>query len=1836
MGFTVSLSARRMGLNFARLFPRFFKGAAPMLIAARMLRSSALAIALATLGTAYFCSSGLAQDKPFAHKGVAADAERYETFLKTQWKPGSRPAAELRQAGDKAMSSDPRAASRHYAAAVSANDKDALAWLGLARALLAIKPDTTQTSERYDLPVNASGSALRAYERSTDKATKAASLAALADALARRSYWRPALEAFNGSLTLVDDRDVREAYDKLRNEHGFRMIDYKTESETANPRVCLQFSEPLARSTSTDFTKFVSVDGKDPQTITPEGKQLCLDGLTFGQRYQVQLRSGLPSDVGETLTKPVEIAVYVPDRKPLARVTGRSYVLPSRGQQGIPVVSVNTSRVGIEVYRVGDRALAGTVQGGDMQRQVTSYEIEQIREKTGAKVYEGELEVANKRNEDVTTAFPVSEAIGTLKPGAYLMVAHAKGEGKTEERQPATQWFIVSDLGLTAFTGSDGVHGFVRSLADAAPVTGAKLRLIARNNEVLGTATADANGYVHFDQGLARGEGGAQPALLVAEKDGADYAFLDLAAAGFDLSDRGVKGRDAAGPLDAFLYADRGVYRPGEDVHFAALVRDKAGTAAPLPVTLVISRPDGVEHKRITLLDGGLGGRATTLALGGGVMTGTWRAKLYADPKAEPLNQLAFLVEDFVPERIDMTLEPQAKTIAVEEPVTIKATGRYLYGPPAQNLALEGDIVVKLATKDAEGLAGYKFGLSDEKVEPVRAALEGLGSTDATGVATLNVNLPAIPKTTRPLEAEMLIRLRETGGKTIERSVTLPIDAKRERIGIKPMFASSGVGEGEQANFEVIALDATGKKATLAGAHWQLSRLETNWQWYSRDGNWGYEPATTVYKIETGTVGGSAKPGATTESASEAEAAVRLTMKPTPGRYRLEIISADGRAVSSLLFNSGWVANGEVADSPEVLETALDKTSYKPGDIAKLKIASKLGGTALVTVLNNGVLSSQDVQVPKGGTEVAIPVASTWGPGAYATAILYRGMDEKAKRMPSRAIGVKWLAIDRSGDTLKVAMPVEAKVKSGATLKVPVQISGLAPGEEARVTVAAVDIGILNLTRYQSPNPEGWFHAQRKLGLEIRDYYGRLIDGMRADRGKLRSGGDGTMGMALTAAPPSVETILSQFSGIVVVDKDGAATIEFQLPDFNGSVRLMAVAWSKEKIGHGQTDLIVRDRVALTASAPRFLTLGDDANLDVAIHNVEGVAGDYKLAVNVSTDAASPEDGPGTAQPERSVALAVGERKSLSVALKPTDVGTKTYSLTVTGPLTSGGEPINVKRQLTFNVVPPAGDIKRTTVSQIAPHGKLTLSPDMVADLIASRTKLNLSVGPQASLDVPGLLSALDRYPHGCAEQTVSRAMPLLYANTVAATLGMATDAKLRARVQSAIERVFEMQDGSGAFGLWGPTNADIWITAYVTDFLTRAKEVGYTVNPRSFGQALDKLSNFVAYAKDLEKGGENRAYALYVLARNGRAPIGELRYYADTKLAAFATPLAKAQLGAALSMMGDKERAEKTFAAAIVSLTDKTLPIWRQDYGSTLRDHAALVTLSAETGNAKADAPTLVNVIAKSYAAKSYTSTQEQAWMLLAANALGDQGKSLALTVNGKLTMGSLQRQLSPADLTKDGGFTIANETDTPTDAIVSIVGSALTPEPAIAKGFKIERTYYTLDGKKVDLASATGGQSNVTQNDRFVAVVTIEAKEPGGRVILVDRLPAGFEIENPRLAEGGTTKGLEWLKTGAKPEHTEFRDDRFVAAFNFFAKGAGGAAHDGDATEESEGESGGERDVADKKPAGPVTTATVAYIVRAVNPGSFVHPAATVEDMYRPERHARTASGRLTVTVK
>ncbi|MFZ0790276.1 MAG: alpha-2-macroglobulin, partial [Chromatiaceae bacterium] len=561
-----------------------------------------------------------------------------------------------------------------------------------------------------------------------------------------------------------------------------------------------------------------------------------------------------------------------------------------------------------------------------------------------------------------------------------------------------------------------------------------------------------------------------------------------------------------------------------------------------------------------------------------------------------------------------------------------------------------------------------------------------------------------------------------------------------------------------------------------------------------------------------------------------------------------------------------------------------------------------------------------------GGATLELPVTSDWGPGAYVTAALYRPMDRAAKRMPGRALGLAWAGVDPGERRLQVALETAPVTRPRGTMQVRLHVPGLVPGEEAYATLAAVDLGILNLTGYKVPQPDVWYFGQRRLGIELRDLYGQLIDPMQGAPGVVRSGGDG--GLARLQAPPPTEELMAWFSGVVRLDDRGGAALEVPVTSFNGTVRLMAMAWTAKGVGHGTADALVRDPVVLTIGMPRFLAPGDRSRLLLDLAQVEGEGGPTR--VTVSADQGLVALDPTRAAQE--VTLTPGARTAVLIPIEAMAVGDETLSVRIA---TAGGQTLTraltraLTRPLTLGVRDNTPPVYVTEPHPLSPGGEpLTLTAERLADMVPGTGSLLVSVSRAGRLDLAGLLRTLDRYPHGCTEQLVSRALPLLYLDQVALAAGLSGDPPVEPRLQEAITRVLANQSADGRFGAWGPGGDDPWLDSFATDFLTRARERGYPVPDAAFDAALTNLQNRAAYTSP----GESDAYALYVLARNGRASIGDLRYLADERLSDLGSPMAKAQVGAALALYGDPARADAALDAAVRDLAAPGKTGWRSD----------------------------------------------------------------------------------------------------------------------------------------------------------------------------------------------------------------------------------------------------------------------------------------------------------------
>ncbi|HUH49778.1 MAG TPA: MG2 domain-containing protein, partial [Mycoplana sp.] len=688
---------------------------------------------------------GAAPSLDFIAEGMEAEARALRTnlvLLSTQEGQGAESLASLGRI--EISSGRVSEALDAYKGALSLAPDDRYLWIEMAQA-------AAQATDNSYLTGQGPLAALNAYWLTRTTSGRAQALAVLAETLDKSANYRAGIEAYKASLALVEDPAVRAAYIDLKARQGFRVVQHTIDNDSVSPRACVQFSEPLVKF-GADYASFVTLDGKAPKGVEAKDNQICVEGLNHGQRYKLAFRQGLPSSVDESLEAPVDLDIYVQDRSPSVRFTGDSFVLPSTARRGIPLVSVNTDSADLKLYRVGDRNITSLLAGSQFLTQLDGYGAGRIESEFGELVWQGQIDMQRDLNKDVVTSFPVDEALPQRQPGIYVLTATASNGPKRDWDTKATQWFLVSDIGLSTFAGTDGLHVFVRALSSAKPMAGVELQLLARNNEILGTAMTDADGRATFTAGLIRGTAAMMPAVLTARNGTSDYVFLDMTRAGFDLSDRGVTGRPAPGAIDLFAWTERGIYRAGETVHAAALARDiEAKAVEGLPLTFVFTRPDGVEDRRIVSSNSKLGGYAVDFAVQPNAMRGSWTMQIYTDPKATALAEKTFLVDDFVPDRTEFELTSAAKEIESGTPVAIDVDGRYLYGAPAAGLAIEGDVALK-PTRDSDLFKGYLFGLADEEaMEENRVPIEGLQPLDEDGKATFDVDVSERPATTQLL-----------------------------------------------------------------------------------------------------------------------------------------------------------------------------------------------------------------------------------------------------------------------------------------------------------------------------------------------------------------------------------------------------------------------------------------------------------------------------------------------------------------------------------------------------------------------------------------------------------------------------------------------------------------------------------------------------------------------------------------------------------------------------------------------------------------------------------------------------------------------------------------------------------------------------------------------------------------------------------------------------------------------------------------------------------------------------------------------------------------------------
>ena len=1601
----------------------------------------------------------------------------------------------------------------------------------------------------------------------------------------------------DGEIVPRDRRAQRAAESRERRrlaaieeaEADFNYFRYRIDVSEDQPKACFVFSQAL--DPETDFTPYVEFRPAFRAAFNVDGRELCVGGLSFGEDRIAVLKSGLPAaEEGTVLASTQEVSISFEDRPPYVGFKGAGVILPREDADGLPIETVNVDQVRVTVAKINDRALVNKSidQGVTAEQGRRAYLWgERDADDVSTEVWSGTMPVTRAQNTPVVTVFPLSDVIGDLDAGAYFVSIEdardlADGSGPPAS---AVRWIMVTDMALTAYRGGQGLDVTLRSLQSGQPLSGMKVQLIAQNNDVLGEVLSDPEGRIRFDQPLMAGTGSDYPRMVMAFGEDGDLAVLDLGRSPVDLSSEETGGRYVRGDIDGYIYTERGIYRPGETVHLTSLMRTRAGFAVEdRSGSIIINRPNGLEAERIRFDDVEGGGVDYDYLLSRSSARGVWRASMEIDGVGV-VGGVSFTVEDFVPQRIRVGLEGETETaLKLGENRDITANARFLYGAPGAGLTVQSQARIEVDPSPFDEFSGFRFG---EQGETFREQIIELPdqTADGEGKAVLRINAGDRTgrSSGRPLRVNAVVSVLEPGGRAVTDSVRIPYRPNDLYLGIKS--ESRRTDQGEPRSFELAAVSADGE-AVAAELSWKVIEIVYHYDWYKDGGRWRWRRSRTVNTKNEGVA----------RTQAGATSSINLDGLES-GSYELIVTSGNRKASQNFYIGWGGRVSDDGVEAPDRVEIGVPEEPARAGGDVQIAITPPYNGIAEITVATDRVLSVTSREVSVEGSRISLPVTDEWGEGAYVMVTVYAPRDPVFEAKPRRALGVSYVPVNMERRTFDLTINAPDVARPRQQRLITVDIEG-GPREPVFVTLAAVDEGILQLTKFSSPDAPKHYFGKKALGVSLYDDYGRLLDPNLGLPAEVRTGGDQLGGEGLSVVPTKTVAL---YSGIVEAGRSGKAEIRFDLPDFNGELRLMAVAWSASGLGSASQPMIVRDRVPADLILPRFLAPGDEAFATASIDNVEGEAGPYTASLTSVGGITSTSS-------EVSRTLQQGQRADERLRLSAVDEGISQLTLEVDGP-----DGFSVAHEYPIQTRSAFLPVSRVSRLLMEPGQTFTVDPSIFDGLQVGSRSMSVSFS-SLPVDAGALYASLSRYPYGCTEQTVSRVMPLLYAEQLV-DLGSeeARNDGARTRIQASITTLLNRQSADGAFGLWRESDryASPWLGAYTADFLYRAKEAGYEVPNEALERAYSLLQiigqgdawRIYGYETEVWESQwhsdtqeklmqRSSAYALYVLSKAGKADISRLRYLHDRDMDKIDSPLARAHIAAALAHMGDRSRAASGFEKALDALGYNNSGDY---YQTERRDLAGLFALVAETGFN--DLLTgLANQIGEDLPDPYRLTTQEKSFLLLAVNSMvGEEG---GVSVDAEGLGSGLDNEerylLTENQATGEVSFTLGGEK--PLFRTLVARGTPTKAPPAASQKVSVTKTYHTLSGRRASL-----GQ--VAQGDQFVVVIKIDPEENRTNPFIVaDLLPAGFEIETIlRPADGrrsGDDGAFAWAGEIDRARTAQARDDRYVAAIDVRAD-----------------------DV------------TLAYLVRAVTPGDFVVPGVTVEDMYRPQVQARSGATRLVI---
>ena len=1584
-----------------------------------------------------------------------------------------------------------------------------------------------------------------------------------------------------------------------------------------------------------------------------------------GSRYVIKVAKA-PPDLVVNVPRPKTIGVQIPDREPGVWFEHQEGYLGSQGNRTVLAHVMNYSHVRLRINRVYDSNL---VEWRNADSRSSQNPIDY-----GQRVAVRDFRFTREKNKEQALRLSLDDLLpaGEFRDGVYQLVLGAVDPRISQSSDSAdddtdglidrtTALVTMSDIGLSAKSGRQGITIWATSLRTAKPIQGVRARVYSNKNQLLGQIITDADGLGQLKVAPASEE---VPTVIVADQPAQEVeggssngstgwrnlTWLDLRSGAINLADGDTGGKPYLRTgFEAFVYTDRGVYRPGETVHLRAIVRgpDHAKPGA-FPIRWDICRPDlRIWQNKMQPLDSD-GASSMDLALPDDLPTGRWTARieLPGDEKRpeRAFGTVTFLVEEFMPQRMKVATEirSEGKTVAdggrvSADSLEAHAQGDYLFGKPAAGLAASGVVRLEPVGFAPQHFEGWTFGdsadtasvtgtgrplprraeLSEEHLDAKGHAKWKLDVQDLIDTAEIekpapkatprhrgrkqNVQQPATQTSANdyvgPWRLTFSTSVKETGGRAITSVRQADVDLAPYYLSLR-CRQTARPGALFTAEFELVQPD--GKIATAEdAASIRLYRESWNTSYVYEGGAYHYHSTRVLEPVGPQDQAVEIRDGHGTISIPAVDA----------GTYVLRAVGrASGETVSLRIpVHFGAWEDTISRDNPERLEVHV-----KPGRVGEssdVEISSPFAGRLLLSIETDDVLQTRVIDMPKSHMVVPLEVPAGCAPNAYVVASVIRAIDPNVPWSTHRAIGAAALPIDHSANRLDIdiAAPIEIRPSQSLGIDLRIKDSRGRSVSGAAVTVAAVDEGICALTNFARPDPLAFFEAKRALSVASADIYSRLMPEEARAQKQSPVGGDQSGGMA-HHSPVSAKRVrpVALWSGVLHTDADGFAHADFSVPQFVGKLRIMAVASSDAQFGSAAKQVLVRSPLMVQSSWPRFCAPGDRFSVPLVLFNNSAIAGDAKVSIELV-------DG------RRSTPLEFESGKDRVLTMPDIRVpanGQATTWFEIHAADRAGVARVRLTASMNSENYVESVELPVRPASPMIADGGYALAtvakPALVslpAGMLPGTERFELRVSARPQLGLPEGLDYLNRYPYGCLEQTTSTLFPLVYLPDLGKEISpeLFDRDRMNQKIQAGLWHLASMQTPDGGLAMWpGGRQTWPWGTVYAAHFLVEAQIAGYAV-PDSLRQpVLSYLKGLFANSRDDQETLETQAYAAYVLARAGMAERPAMQRL-EERLKNSIDSEAQLHLALAWLFAGRRDRATELMPRALPAFAGSRQLSATLDSPIRLRATWIEAMLWIEPENPAL--PHMAQELADAGRHHQWFSTQDTAMAMLAISHYLRQNKptesyeSAEILLDGKLvarsdkgaplvwTAASMDPEIhlasigsDAAALPPDGSKLEVRITGSPrAQAYISWLDAGVPQHPPANsdQGLKIRRKYLDEHGQPIGDQPLQSGQLVQVELD-------VQSGAPLENLVIEDLLPAGLEIENPRLE--GQADDTQTQKPNQKTDNAfvcnrvEMRDDRLVVM--------------GQMTQAGEGRFN--------------------YAARAVTAGDFVQPPVSAECMY------------------